>query len=178
MGPDMKNQLAFLDTETTGLNPLQDDILEVAVAVLDLPTDSIVREYQSLVRFRGNLPKFHLGRFDPAELSAAPPLDLVVRDLAGILEGLPIAGQNPGFDLGFLRPAFFTCGEKWTADYHLVDTATIGHFLQRRGVVKSPSLRSLREWAGCGPAEEQAHRAMGDVQDTIAVYRKFWATFR
>ena len=56
-------QLAFVDTETTGLVAGRDQILEVAVIVLDLPSEEEVARYQSLVHYTGPLPDFHLGRF-------------------------------------------------------------------------------------------------------------------
>lgn len=97
-------------------------------------------------------------------------LDMLTEKL--LTDGATIAGQNPHFDLRYLRRDFAEAGRPFPKlDYHVIDLCSPAIFLVMAGCVETPSLRLTGPWAGCGP---QTHRAAGDVRDAIKV---FWAMF-
>ena len=98
----MMNDLIYLDTETTGLDPEKHDVWEIAWAVNDVPVEERIlvhslkaAEYKALemngyfYRHAGALPR-----------SDGPWVDLDVRK---ILEGNTLVCANPTFDRMFLR---------------------------------------------------------------------------
>lgn len=91
--------LVFLDTETTGLDPEQHEVWEIAYAIDDGPIKS------GIVRHAFTKP-------DPKALAMNGYLDRALdvtpdpvfeRDLRANLEGATLVGANPAFDAAFLR---------------------------------------------------------------------------
>jgi DNA polymerase-3 subunit epsilon/ATP-dependent DNA helicase DinG len=94
-----------IDTETTGLDPEQDEIIEVAAIAFDL--DGTLAEYNTLVRpFR--LPPYRIERLTGIEgglLEAAPRFSSIAYDLGEFIGDSPVVGQSVGFDVTFLGQA-------------------------------------------------------------------------
>ncbi len=171
-------KLFFVDVETTDLpeNDPEAEIIEIACAALDISTWEVSREWSSLVKHTRPMGEFTARHFAAVDFSKALPIDLAIQHLLGAWYSCAGSwtGQNPIFDLGFLRPAAASAGFPWptspAVDYHRFDVASMMLPYVLRGEVESVSLRATRKWAGI--AGEQSHRAAGDVSDTIAVFRR------
>lgn len=101
----MTTRYVALDTETTGLDQEDDEIIEVAVIAFDL--DGVLGEYHSLVR-PGQLPSYHIERLtgiQPSELAKAPGIFAIATEIAEFIGDSPIVGQSIGFDMAFLARA-------------------------------------------------------------------------
>lgn len=170
-------KVVFIDTETTGLIPGVDRIVEIAAVHVDVQSWEVIDAYESLI----HVSPEHLGkawapeRFAGLDFANAPAIENVLRDLGIFLDGATLAGQNPHFDLGFLREAYESCNGGLgmpfpPLDYHTIDTGSMVIPLVFAGVLDTMSLKSGRIWAGGTGA--QAHRAMADVLDSIQVCRK------
>ena len=91
-----------LDLETTGLDPDNDEIIEVAAVRFD--ASGVIDTFQSLVNpdkkleYRISL----LTGIDPAELETAPHFGAIAGDVERFIGLDPIVGQNPTFDTAFL----------------------------------------------------------------------------
>ncbi len=91
-----------IDTETTGLNPEEDELIEVAAIAFGL--DGIIAEFNSLVRPR-RLPSYQIERLTGIEgssLTDAPLFSTIASELAEFLGNSPIVGQSVNFDIEFL----------------------------------------------------------------------------
>lgn len=185
-------ELTFIDIETDALagpDADTDKIIEVAAARVDLKTRAIIDSWETLVHDgRGRAPTigaFHGDRYANAEwrsgLSLVQTLDTLGR--AFLTDGATIAGQNPAFDLRYLRrdweehdrfavhswePRSRPLGPWPKLDYHLIDLVSPSFFLAMQGVVPGCSLRHTLPWAIPGVAQQ--HRAMQDVLAAIAVF--------
>lgn len=139
--------LAFIDTETTGLDPRKHDVWEIAV-ILRRPG---VTDLEYLFQIRTSLatadPKAleinrHGERFAvPAgEFAAQLPTawwstttphteSTLLHSLLGILDGAMLVGSNPAFDDRFLTKLVQDAGATPTWHYRTVDVATmaVGH---------------------------------------------------
>ena len=99
----MTARYVAIDTETTGLDPKEDEIIEVA-AIAFGPDGVLQGEFHSLVRPYRPLP-FQIERLtgiEAAALESAPRFAAVASELAEFIGDSPLVGQNVEFDLAFL----------------------------------------------------------------------------
>jgi predicted DnaQ family exonuclease/DinG family helicase len=98
----MDETLVSLDLETTGLDPLSDEIIEIGA--VKFRGAEVVDTFHTMVKPYRPLP-YHiqiLTGITPTELEAAPPLAVLIDDLVSFLGSHPVVGQNIAFDLAFL----------------------------------------------------------------------------
>lgn len=174
-------KLFFVDTETTGLDPLIDQVIEIAASVVSIGYGNqamIEAEYHALIRPYTHLSEFTAQHFAAETWESAVPEDVAIRRLLdmwrahSLVDRAAWIGQNPKFDWSFLRPAARLHVIPWPespeVDYHTFDLASMMLPIVLSGECESVSLRSSRVWAGLtGP---QQHRAPGDVSDMIHVW--------
>ncbi len=99
----MSRTYVALDTETTGLNPERDEIIEVgAVKFRD---SQVMDTWSTLVNPRQRLPyKIQLlTGIQPEELAHAPPISALTEPLMRFVGNSIVVGHNIRFDLAFLR---------------------------------------------------------------------------
>jgi oligoribonuclease len=182
--------LVFLDLETTGLDVEHDDILEVACLVIDDGLVAEVARYHAIVmacREFYALPEvvrdMHTksGLWAEATDPTAKPLLVVDQELAAFLREHAVkinedrttlvrpqlAGNGIHFDRGFLR----RCLPRSEAELHYrqLDVTSVNELARRF----SPLLFEARPRP---PAS--AHRAMADVEESLAVARHYAAHFQ
>jgi len=91
-----------LDLETTGLDPDNDEIIEVAAIRFD--AGGVIDTYHSMVN-PGRRLEYRIALLtgiDPAELTHAPHFSTIAREVEEFIGLDPIVGQNPTFDTTFL----------------------------------------------------------------------------
>ena len=178
----MSNSIWWLDTETTGLEPGVNGIVEIACIITsDVQTDPHTiqgaKQYEALV--------------DPGDVvyseRALEVNGLTVEDIKSrrpIKEALLemdrqvkfrdiIAGWNvSGFDIPMLKAAYKEAGIKWRFSHHCIDLMVVANYMKYIGLlnVKSLGLQAMASHYGFlegqfGPA----HRALPDVKLTMAV---------
>ena len=149
-----------IDTETTGLEPESDRIIEVGA--VKFRGDEVLDVFQSFVNQGERLSKFirdYTG-ISQRDVDLAPYFSDVADDLLPFIEGAPVVGHNVGFDLGFLR------SHGLPIDGPVSDTYDLG-----RVFVPWSSSHSLT-----GLAKEldvpvvRAHRAADDAETTRRVF--------
>ncbi|MEV7034547.1 3'-5' exonuclease [Streptomyces sp. NPDC093272] len=134
--------LAFVDTETTGLDPRCHDAWEIAV--IRRREDGVDCEYVWQVRpdlVAADSNALKIGRFeerfavpdgwDAVEFFAAggPPmkstLPEMLFDLQEALKGAIVVGSNPAFDDTFLKKLLWSHARKVTWHYRTIDIAAL-----------------------------------------------------
>jgi DNA polymerase III epsilon subunit-like protein len=192
--------LAFIDCETTHLDPRNGDAWEIAVIRREDGMDA-----ERLWQVRPDLTtadpealtigKFH-DRFtvpdswDAIEISPAggPPLRLTLPemlfDLQDAFKGAVLIGSNPGFDVAFLTKLLRAHDRKLPWHYRPVDIATLaaGYLHGLAASTQFPgtgqdiaplpfSSRSLSQAVGVEPpGPDTAHTALGDARWARDVY--------
>lgn len=159
-----------LDLETTGLNPDRDAIIEVgAVRVED---GRITAHLVSLVNPSRSVPLRvqQITGIRNEDVADAPPLEEVVPELLAFVGGdvAAIVGQNPGFDLAFLRAAGIS--------FHrpAIDTFELATILL-------PGLASYSLGELCAALDiplAGAHRALDDAIATAQLFVQLCARLR
>lgn len=158
-----------LDTETTGLNPEQHRIIEVALIELDPTTKEPIGHWSSLVRPEDGVvdpEALRVNGISPEEIQAAPPEKDVVDYLASqLLPDALIVAHHAPFDLSFLAHTFSRHEyPSWQGDFICTRTAF--------GILvpgKPRSLHNVAEYFGISIIDR--HRALGDAKVTAEVFR-------
>jgi len=167
--------LAFVDLETTGLDPSRHDIVEVAVIRVDARSFEVLAEYHTLVapeRLEDAQPEaLAICGFSKAAWTNALPLRDALLAVAPLLEGALVAGHNVGFDWAFLEAGFRRAGLSLPrVDYHRLDTASLAWPLVATGELSSISLDSLATLFGLD--RPRPHRALADAKCALEVARR------
>ncbi len=158
-----------LDTETTGLRPGPDRVIEVAA--ICLRGGEVIDSFQSLVNPNRRLPPFivQFTGITQEMVSKAPSGEQVFPDFLRFIEGAIIVGHNVGFDIGFLSHEMHLLGQAFPLDG--IDTIPFA----RRYL---PALRRFKLDLVAEHLKIHAanrHRAMGDAKVTAAVFLKLLA---
>ena len=157
----------IIDIETTGLDPSNDAIIEVAG--LKIKSNAIVDSFSSLIN-----PGFLISDFisdltgiTNDQLSSAPNLSSVLNDFYSFLGNNILIGHNIHFDLNFLYDNMEKeLGKFLSNDF--IDTLR----MSRRFVKQAPShkLSALANYFQI--PVDASHRALADCKTTYALYNK------
>lgn len=154
-----------LDTETTGLNPKTDRIIEFAAirCVNDVPVDG----YRTFVNPERPLPDkiVKLTGITQADVDGAPLFSEVAQKILDFVGDDLVIGHNVTFDTGFLIQSFARTGRK--VDLTYIDTLSLAR--QAYPDMVNHKLATLIQELDLLPHEQQ-HRAGSDV---IATQRLF-----
>jgi DNA polymerase-3 subunit epsilon len=176
--PLASRSLLFVDVETTGLDPIRHEIIEIS-AVRVHPTLLFVQR-ELTTRVRPQFPErctaeaAALNGFDPEKWDDAPDLYDVLERYKLVAGGCILVGHNVGFDREFLANAFRRAGvEEPKLDHHVVDTASLAWPLVAVGALPSLSLSGVCDVLGI--SNTGAHSARRDVGRTMEVFRRLMA---
>ena len=154
-----------LDLETTGYDPRWDDIIEIGAIKIEhgKPVDT----YHTLINPGRKIPLIvtEISGITDDMVKDAPPLtEMLPGFLDWIGEDL-LLGHNANFDINFLYDnAEDICGRPVANDY--VDTLRLARYLYP----EEPHNRLRDLIVRFGIAQEQEHRALADVEQTISCY--------
>jgi DNA polymerase-3 subunit epsilon len=159
-------EFVVLDTETTGLRPGPDRVIELAG--VRLRGGEAIDSFQSLVNPGRRLPPFivQFTGITQEMVTGAPAARDVLPGFLRFIDGATLVGHNLGFDIGFLTYEAQLLGSSFPLDG--LDTI----LLARRFL---PGLRRFKldlvaEHLGIVVANR--HRALGDARVTAAVFAK------
>jgi len=155
-------EFAVIDLETTGLNPVEDRILEIGVVIMDM-AGNVTYEYETLVNpGPGVAVRANAVHAIRAEwLAAAPSFASIAGDVTELLVNrIPVA-HNQRFDFGFLESEYRRLGHLVGNGYHPVDTIVLA---RDRGLPAR-----LADLAGTLNVAYRPHGALGDARTTAAV---------
>ena len=181
----------FLDTETNGLNPFKHQVLEIALAIIDVETGMLRETFASVVQ----QPKGAWDKSDPdslkvngftwEEVQKGRPLQDVSKDIedafqrCGIRRGeAAFICQNPSFDRAFFSQLFPTEKQealKWP--YHWLDLASMYwcYSIRRKDPQMMPWHTGYSKDKIAAvfalPPESQPHRAMNGVEHLLLCYQ-------
>ena len=176
-------RLLFIDTETGGVKPESDALLEVALAVWDegyVIAQKVwkIKSGDKFYRQRA-LDINHINIEDHNKIAQEPAE--AANEIAGFIEEwfpeghATLAGQNVAFDRDFLRMLIFENLDVNFADlvtHRLLDTMSILNFLHANGLIPAEALCLDGALEHLGIVVTNRHSAMGDVNATIALMDK------
>ena len=150
---------AFVDLETTGLDPSFDRVIEVGALFVD--EGRVVRRISKLFESPSPLPLSirRLTGIDDADLAGQPAFEAFVPELRAALSGWTVVAHNASFEQSFLAELLEQI------DAPVLDSCELLHYLYPE--LESYSLESMIRWTGIG--DRATHRALKDCEDTFAM---------
>ncbi len=184
----MNNKLLFTDTETTGLDPKKNDIIQVSGIIV---IDNVVQE-----EFDFRCQPFNYNSIRPEAVAThgitvekmrtfEQPV-AVYRKIHAVLEKyinrydkkdkFIAVGQKIQFDLDMLRCFFEKNGDTWFGSYvdrRAIDVLTFTQALRVKGLLKTETLKLEDVTKALGIDIGEAHNSLADIRATKAVFDKF-----
>jgi DNA polymerase-3 subunit epsilon len=165
-----KMKLVFLDTETTGLNHQQHEIIEIAIVVIEDGVRTLQMEakiFPKHIQTASNKALEINGYCEEEWAHSAihwdKNLSLEIRD---ILKDSMIVGHNPMFDMRFIEAACLRYSVKLPLR-PVFDTKCAAYMLGHKRL----SMDKIRD-NDENMTKEGAHRALKDVEDCIYLFNK------
>ncbi len=149
-----------IDTETTGLEPQNDRIIEVGA--VKFRGEEALGVFQSFVNPRERLSQFirdYTG-ITQQDVDKAPLFPEVASEFQSFVDSAPVVGHNVGFDLGFLR------SHGLAIDNPVSDTYDLGRVFAPWA--SNHSLAGLAKELGVSVV--RSHRAADDAETTRRVF--------
>lgn len=167
----MNTPLAFVDCETTGLDPRFHEVWEVAL-ILRRPDDEDVEYLWQLPVNLGRAEAIALkvGRF--YERRSTPDKwtgpEVFARDFARLTDGAHLVGAVPSFDDGFLKRLLRVNHQcpGWSHRLICVETLAAG----KLGQPTPMGLSQVADELGVLVEDEHRHTALGDARLARSVY--------
>ncbi len=176
-----KNRLAFIDLETTGLDPARHEIIEIGLLLAKPIERSSGPDYETIDEWETKVKPVHLETAEPEALRIngynesdwlfAVELRQALQVLAKKTDGAVMIAQNVSFDWAFLQQGFGVTGVKNLMHYHRLDLISIAFaHLWKDPRAERFNLQSLA--AHFGLKNEKAHTALADIRITYQVFRR------
>lgn len=164
---DGDEHIAFLDLETTGLDPARHDIIEIGLVLVSAKTLTIVQQHSVRVRperlEQAEAEALAINGYDERAWKDAVSLREALEELAPLIEGTLVAGHNVGFDWSFLEAGFKRASLPLPeVDYHRLDTASLAWPLHSNHDTTSLSLSEVCRYLGI--YRPSPHRALDDAR--------------
>jgi DNA polymerase III epsilon subunit-like protein len=156
---------AFIDVETTGLDPRKHEIIEIAVKSPHGIFHSLVRPRRIECAEPGAL-RINGYAENPQLWEGAPLISDVLPRVMDLLAGCTLAGHNVGFDKEFLAEAHLEFYGKGLPFYHCFDTVTLA--MEHLDTLPRFNLTVICECLGI--SNVGAHTALADVLRCESVY--------
>lgn len=173
-----------IDTETGGVNPQQNSLLQLGMLITDRDF-KIIKAAQWHIRSRDDRfetqEAFKVNGIDLAKHNA-DPTTLDPREAAGRIDWelwdatggnadrfrLTPCGWNPAFDVGFIKQLDIDWGKYCT--YFNYDIASIAQYAKRQGIIPDDlrGLHATAKW--CGIANTEGMLIDADITRQLAIY--------
>lgn len=159
---------AFLDVETTGLDPASGDRI-CEIAVIKTIDGQVADEFVTIVNPGRNIPEraISIHGITQVMVNRAPLFRDIAKDLLGFLNDTVIVAHNAKFDLEFLSSELKNLNQS-LPENEVIDTLGIA---RRYYSFPSNSLGEIARYIGL-PIDEE-HRALADVTTTKDIFEYF-----
>lgn len=174
MGLLQKDTLVCIDCETTGLDLVQDKIIEIAVVVFTFQENG--ESFETLIDPECDIPKEsqEIHRIASEMVKGKPKIGDALPQILKLIDGHTIVGHGVLFDITMIENA----AKRLQIPTNLRHLKYIDTLRMARIYGESPN-NSLEQLRMHFNIEAQiAHRAMGDVIVNIAVFKKLAAFYK
>lgn len=169
----MKNMIV-IDTETTGLSPYNDEMLQVSC--IDGSGNVLLNTYLHPVRHTSWPDAQRVNHISSDMVASAPTYEEIMPKVQKLFDDADaVIGYNVGFDLGFLRAAGLIITENMSVIDVMLDFAEIyGEWNDYFGDYKWQTLVTCAQYYKYDASyiDGGAHDSLADVRATLYCYQK------
>ncbi len=157
------------DTETTGLDPYQDRVIELGAVELvkRFPTGRTFHHYINPQGRAINAEAQTVHGISAADLVGKPKFDEVAEEFLAFIDGAKLVAHNAAFDIGFMNAEFDRLGQPPITPDRVVDTLAIA---RRKHPMGPNSLDALCRRYGIDNSRRTKHGALLDSELLAEVY--------
>lgn len=166
--------LAFVDTETTGLSPETNEIIEIAAILYNPRKDEVLQEWERKAAPRNiktaSKIALDMNGYNDAPHTYVGDIKDIILEFADLVKGYMIVGQNIQFDINFIEKYF----KEFNIDKEVHRHRKLEISSMAWPVLSKTDLKSMSLNAQCkhfNISNEGAHRALTDCHRTLEVYR-------
>ena len=162
-----------IDVETTGLQPENSSIIELAA--LKINNGNIVDTYETLVNHGKNVSKeiTKINGITTEMLKGKPSIEKVLPEYLLFIGNNPVMGHNIAFDVKFILFNSIKCGLSFDPPY-VVDTLLLSRIAWPE--LENHKLPTLVDYLGI--QNQGRHRALADADSTYKLYLKYAELFQ
>ncbi len=176
------HNLAFIDTETSGLDPDKHEIIELAVVLVRQvdrpgkgPKLEVIAEKDWKIKMTNREAAedqaLRVNGYNEVDWMFALDLESALREFAKLTEGATFVSHNLTFDYAFVSKAFVKTGVENKMHYGKLDTISIA-FARLYDIPQATSF-SLKALAALFKIEnKKAHTALADTVTLVEIYKK------
>ncbi len=161
----MRGELVALDLESTGLDIVEDDIIEIGA--VRFRNGELLEEYSTLVNPKRKLSPqtTQITGIIDADVQSAPEIKEVLPQIVAFVGNAPVVAHNTTLDMGLLQGKHGILKSN-----QRLDTYDLASVLMPQA--PRYNLNSLTNQLEINL--EQAHRALADAQATALLYWQLW----
>lgn len=159
----------IFDTETTGLDPREDRIIELGAVELvnRFPTGRSFHHYIDPQGRSVDPEAFAVHGIGSSELQGKPLFQDIAEEFLAFIEGARLVAHNAGFDLAFVNAELARIGVEAVAQERIVDTLALA---RRKHPLGPNSLDALCRRYGIDNGHRAKHGALLDSELLSEVY--------
>lgn len=169
----MDENYIVIDTETTGLNAAEDELLQVSI--IDNEGTVLFDSYIKPTQHTEWAEAERVNHITPEMVDNSPTIEEVMPEINDILKRYDkIVGYNVKFDIGFLRENYAEFSEKVEqVDAMEMFAPIYGEWNEQKENYKWQKLTTAADYYGYDWSEhKEAHNSLGDCYATLFVYHK------
>ncbi len=159
----------IFDTETTGLDPREDRIIEIGGVELHnlFPTGRTFHVYINPQGRAVHADARAIHGISDADLADKPAFPDIVEDFLAFIDGARLVAHNANFDIGFVNAELLRVGQSPITPDRIVDTLAIA---RRKHPMGPNSLDALCKRYGVDNSRRTFHGALLDAELLAEVY--------
>jgi DNA polymerase III epsilon subunit-like protein len=165
--------LAWVDLETTGLDPQQHEIIEVGIVVYDHLNDQVLKEFDAKVKptrlETASEEALAINGYAANPKAYKKGLRSTLIKLNNLMDGCILAGHNVPFDIAFLNKNLGDLGIKPKFDRRWIDTMSLAWAACYNNPLNGLSLKDLCDRFSI--SNVGAHSALTDCHRTLSAYK-------
>ncbi|TWG88982.1 DNA polymerase-3 subunit epsilon [Mesorhizobium sp. J18] len=157
------------DTETTGLDPNEDRIIELGCVELvnRFPTGRTLHHFINPEGRAVHQDAYEVHGISNADLADKPTFRMIADEFIHFIDGAKLVAHNANFDIGFINAEFLRLGQPIVEPERVVDTLAMA---RRKHPMGPNSLDALCRRYGIDNSHRTKHGALLDAELLAEVY--------
>ena len=170
--------IAITDVETTGLDPIEHEIIEIGLVLINQKTFEIIDRLD--IKVLPNHPEtadsfaIKLNGYNTSEWENAKTIQEVMTLYGEKTKDAIFCAHNVTFDWGFISKAFKETGVKDQMDYHRLNLFTMTWSILRNLGIKKLNMNEVAKFLEI-PEEPTPHRTINGTMTEYEIYKRLLA---